>query len=359
MTVQQPKINITFEQLASSFIARSSRGSAVLIIKDDTDITFTQKIYKDITLLEADVALYTPENLQYIKDTMVGLPSQTVVIRVGVSATFASGLTLAEPLKTGWIGFVSEVPADYDMLATWNKEMKANDYTFMSLEYKPTTPTDSQNCHVLINDTVVFNDARGEVTLEKIIPTMLGYCAGSNVESGLTYKVIENLVSVKEVADIDASLLAGNLVLTNDEGVVKIVLGINSLTTLTDKITEDFKFIEVIEINNLIHDDFRKQFKLWIGSHKNIYDQQVILISEFNTYLDTLADSDILDKNYANKVEIDIVAQRKAWVAVNPLAVDWDETTVRNTAFKRQLFLMGNIKELQSMTDMDLNMNLV
>ncbi|MBU3172764.1 phage tail sheath protein [Clostridium estertheticum] len=284
MTVQQPKINITFEELATSFITRSGRGSAVLIIKDDTNITFTQKIYKDITLLEADSALFTAENLQYIKDTMVGLPSQTVVIRVGVADTFLSGLALAEPLKTGWVGFVSELPADYDALATWNKQMKAKDYTFMSLEYKPTTSPNAEVCHTLINDSVVFKDARGEVTLEKHVPTMLGICAGSNVESGLTYKVIPNVVSVKEVADIDASLLLGNLVLTNDEGVVKVVLGINSLTTISDKQPEDFKYIEVIEINNLIRDDFRKEFKLWIGSHKNVYNQQILLISAFNYY---------------------------------------------------------------------------
>ena len=36
MAVTLPKIMITFQQLATSFIQRSERGIAVLIVRDDT-----------------------------------------------------------------------------------------------------------------------------------------------------------------------------------------------------------------------------------------------------------------------------------------------------------------------------------
>jgi hypothetical protein len=358
MTVQQPVINVNFKQKAFSFIQRSARGNAVLIVKDDTNKTFTQKVYKTVEEVDADSALYTATNLQYIKDTLIGLPSKTTVIRIDIASAFSVGLTIAEALKTGWVGFVSALPADYVALSVWIKAMMAKKYTFMGLEFAPTTAPDCENCHTLVNAKVVFSDARGEQTTEKLIPTMLGICAGANVEKGLTYKVIPNLSSVTEVADIDIALSTGNLVLKNDEGVVRIVLGINSLVTTSADKTEDFKFIEVIEINNLISDDIRKEFSVWLGNYKNTYDNQVLFIADVNNYLTNLAGLDILDKDFDNKVEVDVVEQKKAWVLVNPLAVEWDETKVRNTVYKRQLFLRGNVKELQSMTDMQLTINL-
>jgi len=352
MTIQQPSILINFKQNAIEFVARSARGNVVLIIKDDTDTTFTQKVYKTITELTADAALYTPENLQYITDTFEGAAFRTTVIRVAVADAFEDGLAIAEPLKTGWVGFAGGLATDYEALATWTKQMAAARYTFMSVVFEPTTAPDSTNVVVLENANVTFKDARGEVTGDKFIPSLLGYLAGANVEKGTTYLVMANLTSVVVPLDVDAELVLGKMVLINDDDEVKIALGINSLTTITADKTEDFQFIETIEINNLILDDIRTEFKKWIGKYKNKYDNQVIFLSAVNNYFETLEDSDILDKEFNNKAKVDIEAQRAAWVAVNELAVDWDYTKVRNMAFKRQLFLMANIKELQSITDL-------
>lgn len=352
MTIQQPNIEINFKQRAYSFIQRSARGNVVLIIKDDTDKTFSQKAYKTITELETDKLLYTEGNLQYIKDTMQGGPFKTTVIRIDVADTYTDGLALVEPLGTGWVGFAGGIAADYEALATWTKQMTTAKKTFMCAVFKPTTAPNSTNVVELQNEKVEFFDARGEVVGDKYIPSLLGYLAGANVGKGTTYLTMSNLKSVTMPADVDATLQLGKMVLINDEEKVKISLGINSLTEVTENLTEDFKFIETIEINNLILDDIRAEFKKWIGKYKNLYDNQVIFISAINTYFESLADSNILDKNFANKADVNVDAQKKAWINVNPLATDWDDTKVKNMAFKRQLFLTANIKELQSMTDL-------
>lgn len=49
MAVTMPKIDITFEQRAVSLIGRSERGVAILIVRDDTDKTFTHKQYSDLS----------------------------------------------------------------------------------------------------------------------------------------------------------------------------------------------------------------------------------------------------------------------------------------------------------------------
>ncbi len=358
MTIQQPNIEINFKQKAFSFIQRSARGNVVLIIKDDTDKTFSQKVYKSITDLETDELLYTESNLQFIKDSMQGGAFKTTVIRVDIADTYTEALALVEPLNTGWVGFANGVAADYEALAVWTKQMKVAKKTFMSIVFKPTTAPNSTNVVSLTNEKVTFLDARGEVTGDKFIPSLLGYLAGANVEKGTTYLTMSNLKSVIMPINVDSELELGKMVLINDDDKVKIALGINSLTSISTDETEDFKFIEIIEINNLILDDIRKEFKVWIGKYKNLYDNQVIFISAVNTYFETLEELEILDKNFDNKADIDIAAQRAAWVNVNPDAVDWDDTKVKNMAFKRQLFLSANIKELQSMTDLKFNISM-
>ena len=48
MAITMPKIEVTFRQQATSLIARSARGVAVLIVRDDTNKTFTHKQYADL-----------------------------------------------------------------------------------------------------------------------------------------------------------------------------------------------------------------------------------------------------------------------------------------------------------------------
>ena len=58
MAITMPKIDITFEQRAVSLIGRSERGVAILIVRDDTDKTFTHKQYSDLSAAQADESLY-------------------------------------------------------------------------------------------------------------------------------------------------------------------------------------------------------------------------------------------------------------------------------------------------------------
>ena len=82
MSINLPQINIIFKQLASSFIERSERGNVILIVKDDTDKTFTSKVYNQQTDLDADKALYTADNYTYISDCFLGKPNKVTVVRV-------------------------------------------------------------------------------------------------------------------------------------------------------------------------------------------------------------------------------------------------------------------------------------
>jgi len=360
--MQLPNIDISFKQQASSFVARSQRGLVILIVKDETNITFNTKEYTLVTEVEKDVPLYTTSNLQYIKDCMLGLPNKVIVIRIAIAGVLADALAIAEGYNTGWICIADGIKTEMDTLATWAKQIRLAKKTFKAVVFEPTAPSDDEGVVELGNAEVTFLDTRSIVTSEKFLPTLTGFLAGANVEKGTTYLAMSNLDSTTAMSDTDINeqLNLGKLMLINDEGVVKIGLGINSLTELDETHTEDMQQIEVIEVKDMILDDIRKTFKnSFIGKYRNNPDNQIIFISAVNGYLTALADSTILDKNFANVSAIDVEAQRKAWVdAGTAEAALWTDAIVKNNSFKRQMFLSGQIKILQSLTDLDFSISM-
>lgn len=361
MGLKQPSIDIIFRQKAFSFVQRSERGRVVLIIKDDTNKSFNMKEYKYITDLETDKGLYTPTNYQYIVDSFIGNPFKINVIRIDKDKPISDALKLADSLKTGWIGFAEGTQAEYDTLFTWVKQVnEKKHYTFMAAGFNPVVMPDSEFCHVLKNPKVTFKDYRKEQPTDRWVPTLLGLAAGANVKKGLTKKVVSNLKVVEQVEEVDEALNEGYLVLENDEEKVKIVLGNNSLTTLgTDK-TEDFRFIEIIEAQNMMKDDIRKTFKDdFQGKFKNNYDNQLIFLTAVNSYFKILEGEEVLDINYDNKAFIDIETQRKALISIGLPAQDWDEIKIKNMTFKRSLFSSAQTKILFSMSDLRFGITMV
>ncbi|ACQ54301.1 phage tail sheath protein [Clostridium botulinum] len=351
-----PNINILFKQRAATFTQRG--GVAILLLKDDTDKNFNTAEYKTLTDLELDEAKYTANNLQYIKDTLLGKPSKVVVVRVDVEKDVTDALDIVKNLySTGWISLVSDVKADYDTLVSWIKTRRdTGKKTFKTVVYDPTTLPDHEGIVVLGNTKVTFKDnSRGQKDGYEFLPTLLGYIASAGTDIGTTYMVMENLKSVLELDNINAEIQLGKLVLINDENVVKIGLGVNSLTTFTTDKTEDFSLIEVIEAKDLIVDDIRSIFKnSYLGKYKNKLDNQMLFVGAVNTYFKSLADRDILDSEFENTSYINVEAQRAAWVADGKQeAKNWDDATVKRSTFKRKLFLAGNIKVLTSMTDIE------
>lgn len=360
MAVTLPSIEVTFKQLASTLIERSSRGIAILIIKDDTDTT-SYKEYTSITGVEADENLYNAENLQYIKDIFNFTLNKVAVVRIPTTGTIEEALTLVEKnIKTGWITIADGTEEDFSILASWIKSKESERKTYKAVTYKVPSP-DCKHIVNFYNDKVTFTDDRGEVTGEKYCPSLIGILASCNVERGATYFECRNLTRVEEVEDNDAAVNDGKFILINDVDTVKIALGINSMTT-TDGInnTEDMKFIDIVEVMDLINDDISTVFKNeYLGKYKNNYDNQILLISAINTYFKELAYDYILDNNYSNKADVDVESQRQAWIRIGKKeAESWDDQTVKNNSFKRTVFLTGDIKILGAMENLKFNISL-
>ena len=354
--IKLPSIEVIFKQLAGTLIARSARGIAILIIKDDTDKTFSYKEYLNITAVEADSAKYSAANLQYIKDIFNFALNKVAIVRVDATGgTVADALeTLEANIKTGWITIAGGSTEDFATLASWIKSKELQRKTYKAVTFKAAT-TDSKHIVNFYNDKVTFADSRGEVTGEKYCPSLIGILASCNVQRGSTYFKCSNLTRVEEVANNETAVGGGQFILVNDVDTVKVALGINSLTT-TDGITatEDMKYIDTVEVMDLIQDDISDVFKNeYLGGYKNNYDNQVLLISSINTYFKQMANDYILDNNYANKADVNVEEQRLAWIGTGKTEAEtWTDQEVKNNAFKRTVYLAGDIKILGAMENL-------
>lgn len=363
MALTMPTIEIIFKQLAATFIQRSERGTAVLIIRDDTEAAALSDFvkYTDAAAASADSEFYTAANMQYIEDALSFKAKELYVVRIASDGELNNALTeIKRRLSTGWITVADGTAEDFTLLKSWIVSQENSSLTYKAVCFNLTAP-DCMHIVNFGNEKVTFSDSRGEVSGAKYTPSLIGMLAGCNVEQGSTNYVCANLVSVKEVEDRDAAIDDGLFILYNDDDYVKVGRGVNSLTTLNGSTrTEDMRFIDIVEAIDLMRDDIAKTWHNdYAGKYKNLYDNQILFISAVNGYFRELADQYVLDKNYVNVCSVNVEAQRSAWLASGKAeAAGWDETKVRNMTFKRKVFLTNDVKILGVMEDLRFDVNI-
>jgi len=358
MGIGLPRIEINFKQLAASIVSRSARGIVALIVKDDTKKDITIKEYR--SSLDIESADFTPKNIKYIKDVFLGVPSKVFVIRVDTTSTdvVKDAIQAIGSRKYNWIGLAEGTKTEHQALTTYIKEQEAKKKTVKAVVYNPTT-SDSMHVVNFTNESVTYKDGE-TATGDKYIARLLGIFAGLPMTRSGTYLSLPELNHVVEPEDVEEAINAGQLVLINDDETVRIGRGVNSLSTLGQDKTPDMQKIIIVESMDMILEDIYSTFKNeYLGKYKNKYDNQVLLISAINSYFDALADEDILDSNFDNKCQVDIEAQRAAWLAIGKTeAQEWDDTTVKNHTFRSNVYLSGKTKILDAIEDFTFNIDM-
>lgn len=364
MSVTMPVIQTIFKQLAGSIVQRSTRGTAILIIRDDTEGGKPITQYADTAAAQRDTALYTAANLAAICDVLAFAPAKTYVVRISTTAAIADALSLiSRNIKNGWITVcgTTKLTADLTALESWIKTQEAAQKGYKAFVYKSTAP-DCMHVVNFANEKVTFGDSRAEQAGSFYLPSLIGIAAVCNITRGMTNYLCKNLTRVEEVSDSDTAVGAGKFVLVNDDdGTVRVGVDVNSLTTTDGSAkTEDMKYIETVEAMDMIREDVNSAYKqTYYGTYKNTLDNQMLFISAVSGYYKDLAKTDVLDAQYENTAYIDVESQRAAWVAAGKAeAATWDDATVRAMAFKKQLFLASDVKIVGSMGSMTMTVNL-
>ncbi|MBU7320277.1 phage tail sheath subtilisin-like domain-containing protein [Paenibacillus oleatilyticus] len=342
-----PTINITFSSLAVSAIQRSQRGVVALILKDSTG-TFDTKEYTSVSDVQSSD--WTADNLRYIKDAFLGVPSKVIVERLATAATnYNAALTRLSVKKWNYLAIPGIATADVTAISTQVKTWRdANKKTF-----KAVLPEASADHEGVINfATSGIKVESNTYSASQYTARIAGILAGLALNRSATYYVLSEVSGITESATPDADVDAGKLILINDGEKIKIARGVNSLTTTTTSKGADWKKIKVIEGHDLIQEDITRTFENdYVGKVVNSYDNQSLLIAAVNAYLKGL-EGDVLDPSANNSVGVDINAQRLAWQGIGTDTSTWDDQKVKEMSFQSKVFLSGNLKFLDAVEDL-------
>ena len=345
--IGMPKISIEFKGLGASAVARSMGGRmAVLIIKDDTetDRMTEYRFIDDFT--NEEVARYTEENASYIKDVLEGVPKSLVIFRLQGEEILSD---LFKDIKgkvdmNCWIAMADATEEETNDFVTFIKSSVENDKKrYKGLVYNATIP----------DDTHVVNLTNPNA--EMYVPYLLGQLSGSSLDMSMIAKTLK-LDIVEEPEDLEDAINDGEFVLYNDEGKVKVARAVNSLITTGQGVTDDMKFILVVEAMDMIYTDIFKTWRdFYKGRYKNSLDNQMLLIGAINAYFTALADDMILDPSFDNKVEIDIQKQRLANIPKygDEEVSTWDDDKIMEMTFGTNVFLKARVKILNAMEDLE------
>ena len=156
--------------------------------------------------------------------------------------------------------------------------------------------------------------------------------------------------------DVDEHIDNGELCLIDegDGNGVKIARGCNSLHTFTTDVGQDFRFIKIIEIIDLITDDIREVFRSdYLGKVLNDYDHKMLFIAAVLVYFEELK-GNLLDSSATaiNTVDID-EAENKNYAKLK--GRDTSEMSIQqirefNTG--TNVFLDGDITPVNAMEDL-------
>ncbi|MFD2614496.1 phage tail sheath subtilisin-like domain-containing protein [Paenibacillus gansuensis] len=340
-----PEINIIFSTLAVSAIERSKRGVVSLILKNAG--AFDTKEYRSIS--EIKTTDWTADNIAYIKQAFLGGPSKVIVERLDTAATtYSDALTRLGGKRWNYLAIPGIAAADVPDIATQIKTWRANKKIFKAV--LPNSVSDHEGIINFTTDDILV----GGVTYEtsEYTARIAGILAGLPLTRSATFFELPEVESITESDDPDADIDAGQLILINDDGKIKIGRGVNSLTTLTGK-KAAFQKIKIIEGHDLVVEDITRTFKNeYVGKVNNSYDNQVLFLTAINAYLRGLT-GEVLDAAGTNTVAVDIEAQRQAWESIGTDTSEWDEKKVKETSFDAKVFLSGSLKFLDAVEDLD------
>lgn len=344
-----PQILIEFKTKGTTAVKRSARGTVALILKDDTDTSFTGKAYGSIT--EVNATDWTPENKDYIEKVFIGAPSMVIVERVAtIVENFNEALQRLENKKWNYLA-IPEIEADQiTAIATWVKgERDTGKKTF-----KAVLPSSAGDHEGIINFTTEDIKVGSKIySTAEYCARIAGILAGMPFSRSATYYVLSEVESITESTTPDADIDAGKLILVNDGEKIKIGRAVNSLTTATAAKGEDFKKIKIVDAVDLVRDDIRDTFDGgYVGNVVNSYDNKVLFLAAVNAYFKELARMDVLDPSYDNLASIDVEAQRIYLMGKGIDVMAMDEQQIKEANTGSLVFAAAAVKFLDAMEDL-------
>lgn len=304
-----PTLTITIKKAAEAVVTRLKNGVAAVIVRD---AGVTAGLY----VLGAEEDLPTglgAETEAYVRRAFLGgenRPQKVLLVVIGAEDDLVAKGCAA--LATSDFDYLA-APANVDeeekkALVTWLDGVRKK-YCIG----KAVLPD-----HAADNMAVVNFSASGIVVGKETFAgadycsRIAGLLAGTDISNSSTSYPLEEVTAVDEVADHDAAVAAGKLILVHDGRKVRLGRAVNSLTTVPPDQSEALKKIKIVEAVDLI----RQQSKLLIDDQfrgkGNSYDTKLLIVSALYDFLVNLETQGVVAQG-TSYVELNLTKQR-AWL---------------------------------------------
>jgi hypothetical protein len=356
MVATQPKFDVVFKELAVTAVQRTQRGTVILVLNDDTNAELDKIVYTGLG--DVKKTDFTAKNYDLLTLAFLGDPQKVIVIKA--EDELSDTAKKLETYDNYILCYPDAVAEDVTAIKNYLKIARGKNNYSKVVVGNALSP-DAEYVINFATDGIKAN-INGEVktfTAGEYAVRIAGALSGLAPSRSLTYYELPEIVECNLPDDADADVEDGKLVIIHQDGSFKFGRAVNSLTTLTDGITEAFQKIRIVEILDTIANDFISTFrKYYVGKYTNNYTNKCRLIAAFNAYLETLAAEGLLEAENNNKVYLSI---EKIKTYLKGKGVDVSNMTnkeIEKANTGSYVFLDGVCSPTDAMEDLDLGMYL-
>lgn len=347
-----PSVIVEFKQKASTAIQRGNTGIVALVLRDSN----AQGLHNIKGAYDIPSNL-SEANKKYINLTLLGnvtAPSKVVAYVVGEETELNDALDYLETVDFNYLVVPAIQENERTVVKTFIEKMR-ND---IKVRVKAVMKLDA-DYEGIVNSTNTATMVEGEINADEFCCVVGGLIAGTPLSQSVTYAVPKNVLDIpsKTKEEAEAKVKNGELILVKEMGKVRVARGVNSLKTTTTEKGDLFQKIKLVDTMDLIHNDIRKTcIDTYIGKVANNYDNKCILITAVSSYFEELAKEQLIEKDFT--VDIDIDKQVKYLKSIGVDTSEMTEQEIKEANTKDKVFLMANIKLVDAMEEIALEINL-
>lgn len=352
-----PDIVIEFTKKAITAIAVGAGGVVGIIIKDAK--WNGAHVLKGVDAVSDEL---TAANKAYVERAFLGTPNVVHVYVLPADAKdYTEALKYYANKKINYLCGDPEITeAQATTLSTWVKgKRKAG--KIHPVAVVPGVVADSEgvvNVAFVNGDTIsAGNDT---FTPAQFCSRVAGLLAGLPLTQSATYAALPEITAIPEVDDdepVNEAIDAGKFVPYDTGSGIVIARGVNSLTTITQTVTEGLKKIKIVAIQDRITADIMDTINSsYVGKYSNSYDNKCLLITAIKGYLSQLEQEGYIEKDKST-MEINVEKQRAYLESTGVDTSEMEEQDIKEKNTGSHVFLKGSVSILDAIEDVDILIN--
>ena len=308
---------VTTGELTATAVYPGARGNDISVViteLTEPESTFTVSTVVDGAIVDQQTAAQISELVANAWVTFSGtgaLAATTGAALTGgadgtvQSAAYSAYLTAIEPYKFDIMVYDGTDSTVQTALLSFIKRVNENNGQYCQLVASGLSNPDSRYV-ININSPVTLSDGT-ELTPQQVTWWAGGASAGALYNQSLTYAQYPGAVSttMQTVDQFTQAVQAGNFVLFAENGVVKVMQDINSLTTYTEDIGQVYSKNRVMRLCNTIANDIFQQFsESFIGVVNNNEQGRARFQAAIVGYLQEIQDNQGIQNFSSDDVEV-------------------------------------------------------